>query len=106
MARIALVGIGVGGTLTVSRLAEQADSSWSGTTLDLVRRPENLGRGSAFGSDIAAAAVKTPPHPLQALPPSLHSFRTWLEDCGSQWTGLDERPMSRSVYGDYLAATL
>ena len=106
MARIALVGIGVGGTLTVSRLAEQADSSWSDTTLDIVDRPENLGRGSAFGSDIAAAAVNTSQHRLEALSPSLHSFRAWLEEGGSQWTGLDERPMSRSVYGDYLAATL
>ena len=106
MARIALVGIGVGGTLTVSRLAEQADSSWSGTTLDIVDRPENLGRGSAFGSDIDAAAVNTSQHRLEALSPALHSFRTWLEGSGSQWTDLNERPMSRSVYGDYLAATL
>jgi uncharacterized NAD(P)/FAD-binding protein YdhS len=106
MARIALVGIGVGGTLTVSWLAEQADSSWSGTTLDIVDRPENLGRGSAFGSDIAAAAVNTSQYRLEALSPSLHSFRGWLEEGGSRWTGLDEQPMSRSVYGDYLAATL
>src|SRR6185369_15127763 len=80
--RIALVGVGVGGTLTLSRLAEQADSSWSGTTLDIVDRPESLGRGSAFGSDIAAAAVNTSQRRLDAL------------------------SMSRSVYGDYLAATL
>jgi uncharacterized NAD(P)/FAD-binding protein YdhS len=106
MARIALVGIGVGGTLTVSRLAEQADSSWSGTTLDIVDRPENLGRGSAFGTDSAAAAVNTSQHRLESLSPSLHSFRSWLEDSGSRWTDLNERPMSRSVYGDYLAATL
>jgi uncharacterized NAD(P)/FAD-binding protein YdhS len=106
MARIALVGIGVGGTLTVSRLAEQADSSWSGTTLDIVDRPENLGRGSAFGSDGAAAAVNTSQHRLESLSPSLHSFRSWLAGSGSQWTDLNDRPMSRSVYGDYLAATL
>ncbi|HET7668711.1 MAG TPA: FAD/NAD(P)-binding protein [Mycobacterium sp.] len=106
MARIALVGIGVGGTLTLSRLAELADSSWRGTTLDIVDRPENLGRGSAFGTDIAAAAVNTSQHRLEALSPSLHSFRSWVEESGSQWTGLNERPMSRSVYGDYLAATL
>ena len=53
VARIAFVGIGVGGTLTLSRLAELADSSWSGLALDVVDRPDNLGRGSAFGSDIA-----------------------------------------------------
>ena len=106
MARIALVGIGVGGTLTVSRLAEQADTSWGGTTLDIVDRPENLGRGSAFGSDIAAAAVNTSQCRLEALSPSLHSFRSWLQNSGRQWTDLDEQPMSRSVYGDYLAATL
>jgi uncharacterized NAD(P)/FAD-binding protein YdhS len=106
VARIALVGIGVGGTLTLSRLAEQAESSWSGTALDIVDRPENLGRGSAFGSDIPAAAVNTSQHRLEALSPSLHSFRSWLEGCGSPSTDLDEMPMSRSVYGDYLAATL
>lgn len=106
VARIALVGVGVGGTLTLSRLAEQADSSWSGTTLDIVDRPENLGRGSAFGSDIAAAAVNTSRYRLEALSPSLQSFRSWLERSGSQWTDLDDKPMSRSVYGDYLAATL
>ena len=106
VARIALVGIGVGGTLTLSRLAEQADSSWSGTTLDIVDRPENLGRGSAFGSDSAAAAVNTSQCRLESLSPSLHSFRSWLAGSGSQWTDLDEKPMSRSVYGDYLAATL
>jgi uncharacterized NAD(P)/FAD-binding protein YdhS len=106
VARIALVGVGVGGTLTLSRLAELADRSWSGTALDIVDRPENLGRGSAFGTDIAAAAVNTSQHRLNALSPSLHSFRSWLEECGSQSTDLDDIPMSRSVYGDYLAATL
>ena len=104
--RIALVGVGVGGTLTLSRLAEQADSSWSGTMLDIVDRPESLGRGSAFGSDIAAAAVNTSQRRLDALSPSLHSFRSWLDECGAQSTDLDTMPMSRSVYGDYLAATL
>ena len=104
--RIALVGVGVGGTLTLSRLAEQADSSWSGTTLDIVDRPESLGRGSAFGSDIAAAAINTSQRRLDALSPSLHSFRSWLDECGAQSTDLDTMPMSRSVYGDYLAATL
>jgi uncharacterized NAD(P)/FAD-binding protein YdhS len=106
VARIALVGVGVGGTLTLSRLAEQADSSWSGTTLDIVDRPESLGRGSAFGSDIAAAAVNTSQHRLDSLSPSLHSFRGWLEQSGGPSTDLDTMPMSRSVYGDYLAATL
>ena len=106
VARIALVGIGVGGTLTLSRLAEQADKSWSGTALDIVDRPESLGRGIAFGSDIPAAAVNTSQHRLEALSPSLHSFHSWLEQCGSPSTDLDEMPMSRSVYGDYLAATL
>lgn len=105
-ARIALVGVGVGGTLTLSRLAEQADSSWSGTTLDIVDRPESLGRGSAFGSDIAAAAVNTSQHRLDSLSPSLHSFRGWLDESGGPSTDLDTMPMSRSVYGDYLAATL
>jgi uncharacterized NAD(P)/FAD-binding protein YdhS len=104
--RIALVGIGVGGTLTLSRLAEQADRSWSGTALDIVDRPESLGRGSAFGSDIAAAAINTSQHRLESLSPSLHSFRSWLEKSGSPSTDLDTTPMSRSVYGDYLAATL
>ena len=104
--RIALVGVGVGGTLTLSRLAEQADSSWSGTMLDIVDRPESLGRGSAFGSDIAAAAVNTSQRRLDALSPSLHSFRSWLDECGAPSTDLDTMPMSRSVYGDYLAATL
>ena len=106
VARIALVGIGVGGTLTLSRLAEQADSSWSGTALDIVDRPESLGRGSAFGSDIPAAAVNTSQNRLEALSPPLHSFRSWLDESGSPSTNLDEMPMSRSVYGDYLAATL
>ena len=95
--RIALVGIGVGGTLTLSRLAEQADRSWSGTTLDIVDRPESLGRGSAFGTDIAAAAVNTSQHRLDALSPSLHSFRSWLERSGSPSTDLDTTPMPRSV---------
>jgi uncharacterized NAD(P)/FAD-binding protein YdhS len=106
VARIALVGVGVGGTLTLSQLAEQADSSWSGTTLDIVDRPESLGRGSAFGSDIAAAAVNTSQHRLDSLSPSLHSFRGWLADSGRPSADLDTMPMSRSVYGDYLAATL
>lgn len=106
VARIALVGVGVGGTLTLSRLAEQADTSWSGTVLDIVDRPENLGRGIAFGTDTAAAALNTSQHRLEALSPSFHPFGSWLEGCGSHWTELDERPMSRSVYGDYLAATL
>jgi len=106
VARIALVGIGVGGTLTLSRLAEQADGSWSGTALDIVDRPENLGRGIAFGSDIPAAALNTSQHRLEALSPTLHSFRSWLDECGSPPSGLDDMPMSRSVYGDYLAATL
>jgi len=105
-ARIALVGIGVGGTLTLSHLAEHADNSWSGTTLDIVDRPESLGRGSAFGTDIAAAAVNTSQRRLDALSPSLHSFRGWLADSGRPATDLDTMPMSRSVYGDYLAATL
>jgi uncharacterized NAD(P)/FAD-binding protein YdhS len=105
-ARIALVGIGVGGTLTLSRLAEQADRSWRGTALDIVDCPENLGRGRAFGSDTPAAAVNTSQHRLEALSPSLHSFRSWLDECKSPSTDLDEMPMSRSVYGDYLAATL
>jgi uncharacterized NAD(P)/FAD-binding protein YdhS len=105
-ARIALVGIGVGGTLTLSRLAEQANDSWRGVALDIVDRPENLGRGSAFGSDIAAAAVNTSQQRLNALSPSLHSFRTWLDGSGSPATDLDQRPMPRSVYGDYLATTL
>ena len=86
VARIALVGIGVEGTLTLSRLAEQADTSWGGITLDIVDRPENLGRGSAFGSDSAAAAVNTSQHRLESLSPSLHSFRSWLEGSGSRWT--------------------
>ncbi len=106
VARIALVGIGVGGTLTLSRLAEHAVSSWSGIALDIVDRPENLGRGSAFGSDIPAAAVNTSQQRLEALSPSLHSFRNWLDGCGNPSTNLDEMPMPRSVYGDYLAATL
>ncbi|MEO3756850.1 FAD/NAD(P)-binding protein [Mycobacterium sp. B14F4] len=104
--RIALVGIGVGGTLTLSRLAEQADDSWRGTVLEIVDRPENLGRGSAFGSDIAAAAVNTSQHRLNALSPSLHSFHSWLDGSKSPATNLDEMPMPRSVYGDYLASTL
>jgi uncharacterized NAD(P)/FAD-binding protein YdhS len=104
--RIALVGVGVGGTLTLSRLAEQADTSWSGTALDIVDRPESLGRGTAFGSDIAAAAVNTSQHRLDSLSPSLHSFRSWLDESGSPSTDLNTTPMSRSVYGDYLAATL
>src|SRR5262245_25825329 len=88
VARIAFVGIGVGGTLTLSRLAEHADTSWSGTALDIVDRPENLGRGSAFGSDIAAAAVNTSQHRLDALSPSLHSFHSWLDGSGSPSTNL------------------
>jgi uncharacterized NAD(P)/FAD-binding protein YdhS len=104
--RIALVGIGVGGTLTLSRLAEQADRSWTGTALDIVDRPQSLGRGSAFGTDIAAAAINTSQNRLDSLSPSLHSFRSWLEKSGSPSTDLDTTPMSRSVYGDYLAATL
>ena len=106
VARIAFVGIGVGGTLTLSRLAELADSSWSGLALDVVDRPESLGRGSAFGSDIDAAAVNTSQNRLESLSPSLHSFRGWLDGSGSPSTNLDEKPMPRSVYGDYLAATL
>ena len=106
VARIALVGVGVGGTLTLSRLAEQADRSWRGTALDIVDCPENLGRGRAFGSDTPAAAVNTSQRRLEALSPSLHSFRSWLDECKSPSTDLDEMPMSRSVYGDYLAATL
>lgn len=106
VARIAIVGVGVGGTLTVSRLAEQADSSWNGTALDIVDRPESLGRGNAFGSDIAAAAINTSQHRLESLSPSLHSFRSWLDESGRPSTDLDTMPMSRSVYGDYLAATL
>lgn len=106
VARIALVGIGVGGTLTLSRLAEQADRSWTGTTLDIVDRPESLGRGNAFGSDIAAAAINTSQHRLESLSPSLHSFRSWLDESGGPSTDLNTMPMSRSVYGDYLAATL
>jgi uncharacterized NAD(P)/FAD-binding protein YdhS len=106
VARIALVGVGVGGTLTLSRLAEQADNSWSGSDLDIVDRPESLGRGSAFGSDISAAAVNTSQRRLEAISPSLHSFRGWLDGCGSPSSDLDKMPMSRSVYGDYLAATL
>jgi uncharacterized NAD(P)/FAD-binding protein YdhS len=104
--RIALVGVGVGGTLTVSRLAEQADTSWAGTALDIVDRPESLGRGFAFGSDIASAAINTSQNRLESLSPSLHSFREWLRGNGATPTGLDTAPMSRSVYGDYLAATL
>ena len=106
VARIALVGVGVGGTLTLSRLAEQADESWSGTALDIVDRPKSLGRGTAFGSDIAAAAINTSQNRLEALSPSLHSFRSWLDASGGPATDLNTRPMSRSVYGDYLAATL
>jgi uncharacterized NAD(P)/FAD-binding protein YdhS len=105
-ARIAVVGVGVGGTLTISQLAEQAHSSWSGATVDIVDRPESLGRGSAFGSDIAAAAINTSQHRLESLSPSTHSFRSWLGESGGQWTDLDKTPMSRAVYGDYLAATL
>ena len=105
-ARIAVVGVGVGGTLTLSGLAEQADPSWSGATVDIVDRPETLGRGGAFGSDIPAAAINTSQHRLEALSPSIHSFRSWLEEFGGQWTDLDKTPMSRSVYGDYMAATL
>jgi uncharacterized NAD(P)/FAD-binding protein YdhS len=104
--RIALVGVGVGGTLTLSQLAEQADGSWSGTTLDIVDRPESLGRGNAFGSDIAAAAINTSQHRLESLSPSLHSFHSWLDESGGPSTDLNTMPMSRSVYGDYLAATL
>jgi uncharacterized NAD(P)/FAD-binding protein YdhS len=106
VARIALVGVGVGGTLTLSRLAEQADGSWSGTSLDIVDRPESLGRGTAFGTDIAAAAVNTSQNRLDSLSPSLHSFRSWLDNSGGPSTDLNTTPMSRSVYGDYLAATL
>lgn len=108
--RIAVVGVGVGGTLALSRLAERADESWAGVTVDIVDRPESLGRGTAFGSDIAAAAVNTSAHRLEALSPSLHSFRSWLADSGPHSShsaaNLDESPMSRSVYGDYLATTL
>lgn len=88
VARIALVGIGVGGTLTLSRPAEQADRSWRGTALDIVDCPENLGRGRAFGSDISAAAVNTSQHRLEALSPSLLSFRSWLDECASPVIGL------------------
>lgn len=105
-ARVAVVGVGVGGTLTLSRLAEQADPSWSGAAVDIIDRPQSLGRGGAFGSDIEAAAINTSQHRLEALSPSIHSFRSWLEESGGQWTDLDKTPMSRSVYGDYLAATL
>lgn len=107
--RIAVIGTGVGGTLTLSRLAERADASWSGTTVDIVDRPESLGRGIAFGSDIAAAAVNTSQRRLDSLSPSLHSFRSWLAESGLPQTNLaslDTTPMSRSVFGDYLAATL
>jgi hypothetical protein len=40
--RIALVGMGVGGTLTLSHLAEQADRSWGGTEIDIVDRSESF----------------------------------------------------------------
>ena len=105
-ARVAVVGAGVGGTLTLSRLAELADGAWRGTALDIVDRPESLGRGRAFGSDIAAAAVNTSAHRLEALSPTLHSFRTWHAGLGGRSTDLDTVPMSRSVYGDYLTTTL
>lgn len=105
-ARIAVVGAGVGGTLTVSRLAELADGWWRGTALDIVDRPESLGRGRAFGTDIAAAAVNTSAHRLEALSPTLNSFRAWHAGLGVRSTDLDEVPMSRSVYGDYLTSTL
>lgn len=106
VARLAVVGVGVGGTLTLSRLAERADSSWRGTTLDIVDRPESLGRGRAFGSDIATAAVNTSAHRLEALSPSLSSFSAWHAGLGGRSTDLDDVPMSRSVYGDYLTTTL
>ena len=102
VARIAFVGIGVGGTLTLSRLAELADSSWSGLALDVVDRPESLGRGSAFGSDIAAAAVNTSQNRLESLSPSLHSFRGWLHGSGSRSTS----PLTKSRCPDRSTATI
>lgn len=107
-ATITVVGAGVGGTLTLSRLAERADRSWRGTTVDIVDRPQSLGRGHAFGSDIAAAAVNTSGHRLDALSPSFHPFGSFLAGTGhgAHRSGLDDAPMPRSVYGDYLAATL
>src|SRR6185312_13258651 len=46
--------------------------------LDIVDRPESLGRGNAFGSDIAAAAVNTSQRRLDALSPSLIRFAAGL----------------------------
>ena len=65
-----------------------------------------VGVGGTFGSDIAAAAINTSQHRLESLSPSLHSFHSWLDESGGPSTDLDTMPMSRSVYGDYLAATL
>ena len=89
-------------TLTVSRLAEQqtvpgVEPRWTSSTTQ-----KSLGRGSAFGSDIAAAAINTSQNRLDSLSPSLHSFRSWLDESEDR-PDLDTVPMSRSVYGDYLA---
>lgn len=104
--RIVVAGIGVAGTFLINRLAEICSPAWSGVEIILVDHPSALGRGQAFGSDVAEASINTSQARLGSLSPSFHPYTAWRGKYSAPLVDLDTRPLPRSSYGDYLVTSL
>lgn len=104
--RAVIAGVGVAGTLLLSRLAELSTRDWEGAELYLIDTPASLGRGHAFGSDLEVASINTSLARLEMLSPSFRSFGNWAQSYGAEFMNLDENPLPRSFFGSYLVAVL
>lgn len=93
---VAIVGGGASGTLVAVQLLECSRGPFR---IALVERTAALARGLAYGSPEACHLLNVPAAGMSAFPDRPDDFVQWSGAAPDQY-------VPRSVYGDYLAATL
>jgi uncharacterized NAD(P)/FAD-binding protein YdhS len=101
--RIGVVGVGAAGVALLTHLSAAAARTWAGSEIWLFDEPANLGRGMAFGEALDAARINTRPDRLDLGSADRLTFAQWSGSRGADVFDLDNDPVPRHVFGEYLA---
>ncbi|CAM2830121.1 FAD/NAD(P)-binding protein [Corynebacterium propinquum] len=104
--RLAILGVGAGGTFLLSRLAELSSPDWAGGEIFLFEDPECLGAGLAFNRDVAEAIINTGRSRLASLAPPFYPLDRYFSQSPFELSDFNSNPLPREAYGTFLIKAL
>ncbi|QQU85648.1 FAD/NAD(P)-binding protein [Corynebacterium propinquum] len=99
--RLAILGVGAGGTFLLSRLAELSSPDWAGGEIFLFEDPECLGAGLAFNRDVAEAIINTGRSRLASLAPPFYPLDRYFSQSPFELSDFNSNPLPREAYGTF-----